>query len=423
MPPLSIPAHLASLLDLFSARGEAAYPVGGCVRDALLGTPPHDWDVAVTTPPEMTQDLCESAGLRVVPTGIKHGTVTVLLPHSGDFADRTGTYDPIECTTCRTEGGYSDGRHPDTVTFTGRIADDLSRRDFTVNAMAIARDETGRSTVLDLFGGQTDLAAGLIRCVGDPATRFSEDALRMLRAVRFAVKLGFDMDPATESAIRSLAPTLSRISRERITEEFVNILCSPAPERGIALLQKNGLLPHVLPAGILHDMTGNLSELPPDLSLRLSTLLWGLPHDRINRNLAALRLPSATANAVKRLSRPQSPILHPRAVDARRLRRTFGEEAEAVLLVRRARIQPGDIAATDEYHSLTELIKLVRASAAAQDPVTLRELAVNGRDLIDAGYKRGPTLQPILARLLDAVVEDPSQNSRDILLTLAGQPD
>ena len=161
------PPYLSSLLDLFASHGEAAYPVGGCVRDTLMGIPPHDWDVAVTTPPETTQALCQAAGLRVIPTGIKHGTVSVLLPISGDLADRESPYELIECTTCRTEGGYTDGRHPDAVTFTGLIEDDLSRRDFTVNAMAFTQGKEGLS-VLDLFNGQADLQGGVIRAVGDP---------------------------------------------------------------------------------------------------------------------------------------------------------------------------------------------------------------------------------------------------------------
>ena len=189
-----IPAHVHTILRLFASHGEHAYPVGGCVRDTLMGIPPHDWDVAVTTPPEVTAAICEEAGFRTIPTGIRHGTITVLVPHSGTPTDRDGGYDLIECTTCRTEGGYSDGRRPDGVSFTGRITDDLSRRDFTVNAMAFDCLSEGHSaeeqelSVLDLFGGRKDLENRVIRAVGDPDTRFLEDGLRLLRAVRFAVR-------------------------------------------------------------------------------------------------------------------------------------------------------------------------------------------------------------------------------------------
>ena len=298
---IEIPSHLSPLLALFASHGEAAYPVGGCVRDTLLGTPPHDWDVAVTSVPELTQRICEEAGLRVVPTGIKHGTVTVLLPTSGNLTDREGAYDPIECTTCRTEGGYTDGRHPDAVAFTGRITDDLSRRDFTVNAMALVQDEAGSLSVLDLFGGETDLAAGIIRCVGDPTTRFSEDALRMLRAVRFAVKLGFAIHPDTEAAIRALAPSLARISRERVSEELAKTLCSPDPAEGVALLRRTSLLPFVLPEGAddVRDLPAErFAALPCDLVPRLAAMLFAIPADAREKNLASLRLPTATRRAV-----------------------------------------------------------------------------------------------------------------------------
>ena len=148
---ISIPSYLSPLLSLFASHGESAFPVGGCVRDTLMGGKPHDWDVAVTTVPHDTMALCHAAGYRTIPTGLKHGTVTVLVPHSGDPTDREGRYDLIECTTCRTEGGYSDGRHPDAVSFTGRIRDDLARRDFTVNAMAFT-DEGAHGEALSPHG-------------------------------------------------------------------------------------------------------------------------------------------------------------------------------------------------------------------------------------------------------------------------------
>ncbi len=419
--PLTLPPPLASLLDLFAAHGEAAYPVGGCVRDALLGHEPHDWDVAVTTAPAATEALCTAAGLRVIPTGAKHGTVTVLLPASGDFSDRMGPYDPIECTTCRTEGGYSDGRHPDAVTFTGRIADDLSRRDFTVNAMALSRDGNGVPTVLDLFGGQADLAGRVIRCVGDPTTRFAEDALRMLRAVRFSVKLDFAVDPATEAAIRALAPSLSRISRERVSAEFSQILCSPAPERGVRLLTDTGLLPHILPAGApAPSELGALSDLPPAFPLRLACLLWPLPPEARAQNLASLRLPTAVVKSVTALCAAAELPLDSTPRTARTWRQRLGDAAVPALLVRRARLAPADTAAASQIDALRAA---VRASEAAREPVTLAELAVGGRDLIAAGHKPGPALQTVLEGLLTAVMDDPARNTRENLLAMAAQFD
>ena len=195
----SVPAYLAPLLSLFASHGEAAYPVGGCVRDTLMDIPPHDWDVAVTTIPHDTMAICHAAGYRTVPTGLKHGTVTVLV---GEEKPRM----PIECTTCRTEGGYSDGRHPDAVAFTGRIEDDLSRRDFTVNAMAFTHAEGGLS-VLDLFGGQDDLKSRIIRAVGDPDTRFTEDTMSREDSRSMSILLVSPTRPRMEQPTPLVMPT------------------------------------------------------------------------------------------------------------------------------------------------------------------------------------------------------------------------
>ncbi len=422
--PIRIPSHLESLLSLFSSHGKSAYPVGGCVRDTLLGVPPHDWDVAVTTPPEATQTLCASAGLRVIPTGEKHGTVTVLVPLCGDFSDRSDAYDPIECTTCRTDGGYSDGRHPDAVSFTGRIADDLSRRDFTVNAMAFERDSDGQLTVLDLFGGQEDLRAGVIRCVGDPETRFSEDALRILRAVRFAVKLGFAIEPATAAAIRALAPSLARISRERISAELEKILCSPNPERGMELLFETGLLPYVLPGGCPAPMAiGRMSDLPCAYVPRLSCLLWTLPADARENNLRSLRLSGAAWHAVSAICASATlPVESFPSVarTAREWRHRLGDLATVALSVRRAQIAeaaPADCAVLDA------LLAAVRASEDAHDPVRLADLAVNGHDLMTIGHHPGREMQSTLDCLLNAVLDAPENNTREFLLALADRRD
>ncbi len=441
MPPLSLPPHLRPLLDLFALNGASAYPVGGCVRDSLCGKAPHDWDVAVTTPPEVTQSICEAAGLRVVPTGLKHGTVTVLAPLSGDPADRTGAYEPVECTTCRTEGGYTDGRHPDAVAFTGRIEDDLSRRDFTINAMAYARDPaTGALTVLDLFGGQADLAAGLIRCVGDPDTRFEEDALRLLRAVRFAVKMGFAIEPATAAAVRRHASQLSRISRERVSEELRRILLSPAPAHGLCLLRELNLLPYTLPAPLpteadmlfaptadcppasrseaaerpfepTHD---RLATLPEDFATRLAALLWGSDAAALDANLTSLRLPNATRAAVRAIthSRTLPVTAAPRAI--REWRHMLGEQAVTALLVRRAHaITPAEAAVTDD------IIARTKASEIAREPVNIADLAIDGHDLLAIGYRPGRPLQDTLCDLLELVWTDPARNTRAHLLAEA----
>ena len=224
-PDWPIPAGVRACLDALRRAGYGAYPVGGCVRDLLLGRTPGDFDVCTGARPERVMELFS----RTAPTGLKHGTVTVLTEDG-----------PVEVTTFRREGGYADGRHPDAVDFDATLAEDLARRDFTVNAMAL--DADGR--VIDLYGGQLDLFRRLIRCVGDPDTRFAEDALRMLRAVRFAAQLGFAIEEGTLAAIRRNAHRAENLSGERIKAELEKILLSPRPEKAGELLRL-GLLSHL----------------------------------------------------------------------------------------------------------------------------------------------------------------------------------
>ena len=205
---ICLPADVAALLAMLRDAGFPAYTVGGCVRDALLGITPHDWDICTSALPEQMQQVFKD--LHTVETGLKHGTLTVVVNHV-----------PYEITTFRVDGEYTDHRHPDSVSFVDNIAEDLSRRDFTVNAMAWSPD----SGLVDLFDGREDLAAGVIRCVGDPALRFDEDALRVLRALRFASVYDFSIDPATDAAARKLAPSLHGVAGERIREELMKLLC------------------------------------------------------------------------------------------------------------------------------------------------------------------------------------------------------
>lgn len=237
-----IPAGVARCLETLRQAGYAAHPVGGCVRDLLLGRTPGDYDLCTAARPEQVMALFD----RCIPTGLRHGTITVL---TGDG--------PVEVTTFRREEGYADGRHPDGVRFDVGLTEDLARRDFTINAMALGPEEE----VIDPFGGQADLAAGRIRCVGDPDRRFSEDALRMLRAVRFAAQLGFVLMPDTQAAIQRRAGGMAQVSGERIKAELEKILLSPAPQRAGDLLRW-GLLVHLWPVRTCPDLTG-LRDLPP----------------------------------------------------------------------------------------------------------------------------------------------------------------
>ncbi len=391
---LPCPAAVRTLLIQFKKAAVGAYPVGGCVRDALMGIPPHDWDVAVTTVPEETMRLCKGWGYRVIPTGLQHGTITVLTDDG-----------PVECTTCRTEGGYSDGRHPDGVSFTGRLTDDLSRRDFTVNAMAAELNEDGKTfTVIDLFDGQADLENKLIRCVGDPHTRLTEDALRVMRGVRFAVKLGFDIHPNTVAALRDCGHGLERISRERISVEFQKILCSDQPERGVILLRDLGLLHHVLPHGTSPLGLGNLPSLPPDFPLRCACLLWQMSRHELKRNIQGLKLSNEVAHAITTLAEGIIPT-EATPLSARLLRKDYSDLALPLLAI-----------ASAHGVNTTKLRTLVETSIAAGECVRISELAINGQTLMAIGVSKGTAVGEALNELLSLVLEDPLKNTKEQLI-------
>ena len=392
------PPGVVALLRLFQKNDHGAYPVGGCVRDALMHTLPHDWDVAVTCPPDVTLSLCEAAGYRVIPTGLAHGTVTVLC---GGM--------PVECTTCRADSTYSDGRHPDAVAFTNRLEDDLSRRDFTVNAMA-ARLGNGPDVsfdIVDLFGGSADLEARLIRCVGDPVTRFEEDALRILRAVRFAVKLGFEIEPNTRQALITTAPRLDLISRERVRAELEGILTSADPARGIRLLDELGLYPYVFPDCTAPADPDRLNRLPCDLSLRLAATLSHLPRKQADAALSSLRLSNRTSGEVKAYLDPLPCEAVATPLCARRIRQAFG-----TLAANRIRLE-------EDGEASEQLIALIKESEQNGDCVSIRELAVNGHDLVSAGIAGGAEVGVTLSRLLEYVIQHPEQNQADILMSHA----
>lgn len=240
----TLPAGVARCLDTLRRAGYAAHPVGGCVRDLLLGRVPGDFDVCTSARPEETMALFD----HTVPTGLKHGTVTVLTEDG-----------PVEVTTFRREGGYADGRHPDGVSFDVGLTEDLARRDFTINAMALGPD----GEVIDPFEGKADLAAGLIRCVGDPDTRFAEDALRMFRALRFAAQLGFAIEDNTLAAIGRNATRAALVSGERIKIELEKTLLSPRPEWAGETIRL-GLLAHLYPVKNCPDLT-ELRKLPAEV--------------------------------------------------------------------------------------------------------------------------------------------------------------
>ncbi|MBR6120179.1 MAG: HD domain-containing protein [Oscillospiraceae bacterium] len=470
-----VPAPAREALSRLEAAGYAACLVGGCVRDSLLGRVPGDWDITSSALPEQTEAVF--AGERIIETGLKHGTVTVLLDGL-----------PLEITTFRRESGYADHRHPDAVAFTPSLEEDLSRRDFTVNAMAWspARGLT------DPFGGRADLEKGIIRCVGDPKQRFNEDALRILRALRFAAQLDFAIDPATAAAALALRQSLALVSRERIAEELSKLLCGPAVRRIVTeywpiLAQP---LPELAPmAGldqrspyhcydVLEHSAAAAEAVPPDRILRWAALLHdaGKPacftldeqgrghfygHAKPGAELARaaltrLRFDKDTVRRVVQLVElhdypidpPAEPVgggvldapdppeadtcgasrtPPPTKISAadRAIKKLLGRLGEEdffrLLALKRADALAhhpdyrGRAAACDRFEARA------RELLAQKAPFSLKDLAVNGNDLLELGFPRGPELGAALKALLEAVLEGSLPNEKAALLEAAGK--
>lgn len=404
---MHIPSHIKSLISLFSSQNGKAYLVGGCVRDSLLGVTPHDWDIAVTTEPDETISICENAGYRVIPSGIKHGTVTVLVP-MGQNSDDSDIYDHVECTTCRTEGNYSDGRHPDTISFSGKIEDDLARRDFTINAMACCCDD-GELKIIDLHGGQEDLDKKIIRTVGDPNERFAEDGLRILRSIRFAVKLGFFIDKETRVAIECNAFRLKSISHERIRDEFKKILTSDNPKRGLFLLNEFDLLKYILPGSISPYGMGAIDQVKEDFSVRMATLLFGMDSDSLIENLKWLKLSNEEIKNITVLATSSVISAEPTSRNARRWRHILGDLVFDGIKVRLAH-------AYHDFDNLLELRELIEISQNNNDPVDISDLAINGHDLLALGLKPDRKFVEIFNYLLEVIWDFPAKNKKEILM-------
>ena len=434
---MRLPEHAARAIARLEAAGFEAWAVGGCVRDSLRGAAPHDWDLCTAARPEQMQAVF--AGERVLETGLKHGTLT-LLTDGG----------PLEITTFRTDGGYSDGRHPDGVRFVGNIADDLARRDFTVGAMAW-HPERG---LYDPFGGQTDLQNGVLRAVGDPDTRFQEDALRILRAVRFASQLGFSVEPETAAAMRRQAARLDCIAAERIREELTGMLCGRFVQR--ALMEFADVIGCVLPEVTpmfgcaqqnphhLYDVWEHsvraTGQVPAEPVLRWSMLLHdcGKPacktvdgngvghfygHPKVSREIAAqitrrLRFSGEdSARILLLVEQHDRPLGDTDKLVRRRLSRIGEGRFRDLLAIKKGDAvgqgtHPEDIAWL--YDMETRLNRILAADAC----LSLRQLAVNGNDMVSLGLS-GPAVGEMLRALLDAVIDEQADNTRDALLAFA----
>ena len=384
---ISVPPEVDAVLAVLRGKGHEAFPVGGCVRDSLLGQVPGDWDVCTSALPE--EVLAAFPADNTVPTGLRHGTITVL---SGGK--------PIEVTTFRTEEGYSDSRRPDSVTFVRSLAEDLMRRDFTVNAMAL--DESGN--VIDRFGGQDDLRAHTIRCVGEPAARFREDALRILRALRFASKLDFTIEAETARAAADLKPRLAALSAERVWKELSGILMGPGCGR--VLREYGGILTQVLPelgAAGISRRSAAISAAPTDLCLRLSLLLYGLDSQKADGVLRRLRCDNASRLRTLRLLSALTVPLPASRVERLQAAQTLGW-ADALLVF-----------GLRDKKAASELSALKGGNPC----LTVRDLAVSGDDLLKLGVSAGAAVGSLLKKLLNAVWRKDAENTRESLLRLA----
>ena len=426
----------AELLDTLHRAGYAAYVVGGCVRDSLLGLTPHDWDLCTSALPQQVMELFGAQ--RCIPTGLQHGTVTV--KQSGAL---------YEITTFRTEGTYTDGRHPDEVHFVPDVREDLARRDLTINAMAYNEKEG----LVDPFGGQADLQSGILRAVGVPRQRFTEDALRILRLYRFAARFGFAIDPPTAQAAQELCAHLDCVSVERIEEELAKLLSAPAPaaylDKKILLVILPELSSEALAAAkpVVDACPAGAENLP----VRLAALLLSLGEDGIRRTLKRLRCSNALIEEAAVLVRearrrdgsflfghdsghsiarpiafgnrvpPQRTVLRETTVTpdftiyARRLLGKYNLCTVQRIAALGTALQPERAA---DFAALSELAEQLDADGVC---CRVSQLAVNGRDLMAAGVPAGPGIRKVLEALLDGVIREEYPNERQALLAAVQQ--
>ena len=392
---MQIPQEVKQILETLTRAGYQAYAVGGCVRDSFLGRKPEDWDITTDALPEQVKGLYR----RTVDTGIRHGTVTVLLK------DRS-----YEITTYRVDGVYSDGRHPDSVVFTPELSEDLKRRDFTINAMACAAD----GSVVDLFGGREDLLQRRIRCVGDPDERFTEDALRILRALRFSAQLDFDIEASTWEALKRHAPNLVNVSRERILAELNKMILSPHPEK-MALLPEAGITPWVGKGAEKIVPSPRIAGLPAKKDLRWAAAFSEADGETAQAFLKDLKSDNETADGASLLISGIRKAVSEDLYGTRKMLSVYGpKRMREMLLLWRAGF--GTAVSPEQLEGLEDRTEKI---LAAGDCLAARDLAVSGKDLIRLGIQPGPELGKILSVLLDQVLKYPEQNTAACLKGLA----
>ena len=457
MTTIKLDPGAALLLDALHGAGHAAYAVGGCVRDSLLGLDPHDWDLCTSARPEQVMALFGEE--KCIPTGLQHGTVTV--KQGGRL---------YETTTFRTEGAYSDGRHPDAVCFVPDVREDLARRDFTINAMAYSAEEG----LIDPFGGRDDLAAHLVRAVGEPERRFEEDALRILRLYRFAARFGFAIDPATGAAARALGPHLDCVSAERIQEELLKLLAAPRPGRYLEPAVLAVILPELEPEKQperFTELCRTIDRIEPtaeNVPTRLAVLLCPLGEAGARKALRKLKCSNALTDEVTALvggsvgsfllghetghsiarpiacgnrvppqrtvlgETPDTPVQTPCVTPVSEEEAPGTPGSDQTLMAKRLlgryelpTIQRLTALCSARHPEQTGTFAALRAEAerltAENACCRVSQLAVNGRDLMAAGVRPGPGLRQVLNVLLEAVITGQTPNEKDALLAAAAQ--
>ena len=396
---IEMPVQVEEILGKLREHGYEEFAVGGCVRDAILGRIPGDWDITTSAHPEEVKQVFG----HTIDTGLQHGTVTVMRDHIG-----------YEITTYRIDGEYEDGRHPKEVVFTAELREDLRRRDFTINAMAYSH-ETG---IVDIFGGTEDLAARRIRCVGDAGERFTEDALRILRAVRFSAQLGFSIEEMTWQALCGLAPSLVHVSKERVQVELTKTLLSDRPEY-IWKTEAAGLAPYIsktFPEVFAawkerKCISGAAAHLPAEKALRWAYFLAPAGEESCVRVLRELKMDNDTIDKAKILSRFAFTQIEPEEVSVRRAMSAMEDMVFDWLLLLQEVLMPERMDAVEMVRSLAKQIR------ERGDCIRLKTLAVTGKDLIQAGIQPGPALGKTLHLLFEKVLENPAWNEKDRLLT------
>ena len=435
---LQLPQAVTKIINKIEEAGFEAYAVGGCVRDTLLSRTPDDWDITTSATPEQVKKLFK----RTIDTGIAHGTVTVLLDHVG-----------YEVTTYRIDGEYEDARHPKEVTYTRELSEDLRRRDFTINAMAY----NPRTGIIDLFRGMEDLEKGIVRAVGEPRERFMEDALRMMRAVRFCAQLGYSLEIETAKAIKELSGNLDKISKERIQVELVKLVTSPHPEQ-MRELYRLGITAVIMPEfdvvmeteqnnphhkySVGEHIIHSMMAVRPDKVLRLAMLFhdFGKPYCRTvdeegidhfhghaaeseklcKKILRGLKFDNDTIHMVSRLV-----LYHDHQVEAgkkqvRRAINRLGEDVFPLLL----EVKQADLTAQSDHKKeekeqhLCKIRQLYEEILKDRECVKLSDLAVKGADLMGWGMEPGRQIGQILEALLEEVLEDPGLNTKESLYEL-----